>query len=61
MMKPGVGVFDLRTLPRHDKARFVKSVTYGKNAMPAWENVLKPADIDALWIYVSTGPNQPTP
>lgn len=55
MVNPGVGVFDLRTFPRDDKARFVDSVSNGKNAMPSWGEVLKPADIDMLWVYV-TGP-----
>ena len=53
MVNPGAGVFDLRNFPREERARFVESVTYGKNAMPSWQDVLKPADIDALWVYVS--------
>ena len=55
MVNPGVGVFDLRTFPQDDKARFVDSVSNGKNAMPSWGEVLSPADIDMLWVYV-TGP-----
>jgi mono/diheme cytochrome c family protein len=55
MVNPGVGVFDLRTFPLDDKARFIDSVSNGRNAMPAWKAVLKPADIDALWVYVSAG------
>ena len=54
MMSPGVGVFDLRSFPRDDKARFVNSVLNGKNAMPSWGAVLKPEDIDSLWLYVTT-------
>jgi mono/diheme cytochrome c family protein len=54
MMSPGVGVFDLRIFPPDDKARFVDSVSNGKNAMPSWGAVLKPEDIDALWLYVTT-------
>ena len=54
MMSPGVGVFDLRNFPRDDKARFVNSVLNGKNAMPSWGAVLKPEDIDSLWLYVTT-------
>ena len=54
MMSPGVGVFDLRTFPRDDKARFVDSVTNGKNAMPSWGAVIKPEGIDSLWLYVTT-------
>lgn len=55
MVNPGAGVFDLRNFPREDRARFVESVTYGKNAMPSWQDVLGPGDIDALWAYVSKG------
>jgi mono/diheme cytochrome c family protein len=44
--------FDLRTFPRDDKERFVRSVSKGKNTMPAWESTLTAADIDALWAYV---------
>jgi mono/diheme cytochrome c family protein len=54
MKNPGVGVFDLRTFPQEDKARFVDSVSNGKNAMPSWGAVLKPEGIDALWLYVTT-------
>ncbi len=54
MINPGVGVFDLRTFPQEDKARFVDSVSNGKNAMPSWGAVLKPEGIDALWLYVTT-------
>ena len=53
MVNPGVGVFNLRTFPSDDKTRFVDSVNNGKNAMPAWKTVLGPADIDALWFYIS--------
>ena len=54
MMRPVVGVFDLRTFPQEDNARFVDSVSNGKNAMPSWGAVLKPEDIDTLWLYGST-------
>jgi mono/diheme cytochrome c family protein len=56
MVNPGVGVFDLRTFPQDDKARFVDSVLNGKNAMPSWRAVLNPADIDLLWVYVTGAP-----
>jgi mono/diheme cytochrome c family protein len=56
MINPGVGVFDLRTFPPDDKARFVDSVSNGKNAMPSWGAVLKPEGMDALWLYVTTTP-----
>lgn len=47
--------FDLRTFPRDGRERFVDSVTRGKGAMPAWGDLLKPDDIDAVWAYVLTG------
>lgn len=46
--------YDLRTFPKDDKPRFVESVTKGKRAMPAWGEVLKPHEIDALWAYVGS-------
>jgi mono/diheme cytochrome c family protein len=51
--------FDLRTFPHDDKARFVNSVTNGKNGrMPPWGDVLKPEEIDQLWAYVQSVGNQ---
>jgi mono/diheme cytochrome c family protein len=47
--------FDLRTFPRDQRARFVTSVTRGKNTMPAWGDLIKGDDIDALWAYVVAG------
>ena len=55
MLNPAPGVFDLRTFPPDDKARFVDSVTQGKGAMPAWKAVLTPEEIDALWSYIRAG------
>ncbi len=49
----GIG-FDLRTFPAQDKERFVRSVTHGKNAMPAWGGTLKPEQIDLLWAYIGS-------
>jgi len=49
------GAFDLRKFPHEDKARFVTSVTRGKQNMPPWGDLLKPEDIDALWAYVVAG------
>jgi mono/diheme cytochrome c family protein len=46
---------DLKTFPRTEHSRFVDSVTYGKRNMPSWEDVLNPADIEALWSYVVAG------
>jgi len=56
MVTPGTVAFDLREFPHDDKARFVNSVTHGKNnRMPPWGDILKPEDIDYLWAYVLTG------
>jgi mono/diheme cytochrome c family protein len=54
MADPGAA-FDLRTFPHDQHDRFVNSVTNGKNSMPAWGGLLKPADIEALWAYVVAG------
>jgi cytochrome c55X len=56
MVTPGTVAFDLREFPHDDKARFVSSVTHGKNnRMPPWGDILKPDEIDSLWAYVLTG------
>lgn len=55
------GAFDLRTFPPDQHDRFVDSVTNGKNSMPPWGSLLKPADIEALWAYVITGEKHPAP
>ena len=47
----GIG-FDLRTFPQGEKKRFVRSVTEGVRAMPAWGPTLKPEQLDLLWTYV---------
>ena len=49
------GAFDLRTFPHDQHSRFVSSVTNGKNSMPPWGGLLKPAEIEALWAYVVAG------
>jgi len=48
----GGAFFDLRRFPKDDKARFVRSVTQGLRAMPAWGGTLKPEQIDAIWAYI---------
>lgn len=48
----GGGAFDLRRFPRDDKARFVRSVSEGVRAMPAWGGIVKPGEIDAIWAYI---------
>jgi cytochrome c55X len=47
--------FDLRSFPKDQRERFVRSVTQGLRAMPAWGTTLKPEELDALWLYVSSG------
>lgn len=49
------GAFDLRKFPHDQHARFVGSVTEGKNSMPPWRGLLKPEEIEALWAYVVAG------
>ena len=49
----GIG-FDLRTFPQADKERFVRSVTQGKGAMPAWGATLKPEQLDLIWAYIGS-------
>jgi mono/diheme cytochrome c family protein len=56
MVNPGTIAYDLRQFPHDDKARFVRSVTEGKNGrMPQWGDLLKPEEIDEIWAYVKTG------
>jgi mono/diheme cytochrome c family protein len=54
-MQDPEGAFDLRTFPPEQHARFVNSVSHGKNAMPPWASLLKPEEIEALWAYVMAG------
>ena len=49
----GIG-FDLRTFPQHDKERFLRSVTNGKGAMPAWGGTLRPEQMDLIWAYIGS-------
>ncbi|HXX03661.1 MAG TPA: cytochrome c [Xanthobacteraceae bacterium] len=56
MVNAGTIAFDLRQFPHDNKARFVHSVTTGKNGrMPAWGDLLSAGDIDQLWAYIKTG------
>lgn len=48
-------LFNLREFPKDQRARFINSVSNGKNAMPPWRGQLTPDAIEALWAYVSTG------
>jgi len=62
MVNPGTASFDLRRFPRDDRARFFNSVTNGRGAMPAWGDLLRPGELDALWLYVATrGGRLPAP
>jgi mono/diheme cytochrome c family protein len=47
--------FDLRKFPNDQRERFVNSIVRGKNQMPAWGDMFKPDEIDALWAYVTRG------
>jgi mono/diheme cytochrome c family protein len=49
------GAFDLKKFPRGERERFFNSVTKGKNQMPPWGGLLKPEELDALWLYVLSG------
>ncbi|HXD04675.1 MAG TPA: cytochrome c [Burkholderiaceae bacterium] len=48
--------FDLRSFPRDQKERFVRSVTQGVRAMPAWGARFREDELDSLWLYVSSAP-----
>ena len=54
-MQDPESAFDLRKFPPAEHDRFVRSVTSGKNQMPAWGDLLKSDDIEALWAYVTMG------
>jgi mono/diheme cytochrome c family protein len=56
----GIG-FDLRTFPRDDKERFVRSVTNGLRAMPAWSATLQAGQIDLIWAYIGAVNGWKTP
>jgi mono/diheme cytochrome c family protein len=43
--------FNLELFPVEQKIRFIDSVTYGKNAMPPWEDVLSANEIANIWSY----------
>ena len=54
-MRDPESAFDLRKFPLTEHDRFVRSVKSGKNQMPAWGDLLKSDDIEALWAYVTMG------
>ena len=47
--------FDLRSFPKDQRERFDRSVTQGLRAMPAWGTTFQPDELQALWLYVSSG------
>jgi mono/diheme cytochrome c family protein len=54
LVSSGNVVPDLREFTG-DEARFVDTVTHGKNnRMPPWGDVLSPAEIKELWAYIRT-------
>lgn len=53
LVTTGAG-FDLRTFPAQEKERFMRSVSKGVRAMPAWEAIVKPGEIDAIWSYIGS-------
>jgi cytochrome c55X len=55
MVAASSAFFDLRTLAPGEKERFERSVNQGLRAMPAWGSILKPADVQALWLFVIAG------
>lgn len=46
--------FDLRTFPPEDKERFLNSVRRGLRVMPAWEGIVKPHEMESLWLYIGS-------
>ena len=56
MVEPGGGgFFDLRTFPPEQRARFINSVSNGKNSMPPWKSLLSQDEIGQLFAYVVAG------
>lgn len=54
LVSAGGAFFDLRTFPSDDKERFMRSMKEGKRAMPAWEGIIKPHEMEALWLYIGS-------
>src|SRR3954462_13954549 len=55
MVSSSAAFFDLRTLAPGEQERFERSVNQGLRAMPAWGGILKPGDVQALWMFVMAG------
>jgi ABC-type amino acid transport substrate-binding protein len=54
LVNAGVTSYDLRRFPPDQHERFRNSVANGKGNMPAFKNALSDAEIENLWLYVST-------
>ncbi|MFO7855596.1 MAG: transporter substrate-binding domain-containing protein [Paracoccaceae bacterium] len=62
MVSAGTGSYDLRRFPLDQRARFESSVMDGRGDMPAWGDILKPDELESLWVYVATrGGKEPYP
>jgi mono/diheme cytochrome c family protein len=44
--------FDLRKLRPDEHARFVESVTTGKDNMPSWYGILSDEEMESIWAYI---------
>jgi cytochrome c55X len=55
MVAASSAFFDLRTLGPGEQERFERSVNQGLRAMPAWGGILKPADVQSLWLFIIAG------
>lgn len=54
LVNPVGYTFDLRRFPKDQRERFFNSVSKGKGNMPAWGDLLKTDQIEALWSYIAT-------
>ena len=62
MVNPGTSSFDLRRFPRDQRDRFEAAVLRGRGSMPAWGDILRPEELEAVWLYVATrGGKEPPP
>ena len=59
LVNPVGYTFDLRRFPADDRERFFHSVMKGKGNMPAWGDLLKEDQVQALWAYVQTQMKKP--
>ncbi len=57
----GGAFFDLRTFPPDDKPRFLNSIRRGLRAMPAWEGIVKPHEIESIWLFIGSVNQWPAP